>query len=443
MSKDKIAIFGAGVSGITFAHFLGEPVTIFEKESRIGGLCRSFQSQAGIYWDIGPHITFSKDQETLDFMTSLVPMAQIRRSNQIFYQGRYVKYPFENDLASLPERDRDYCLDTFLNNPYENYPADNMLAFFYKTFGEGITRSFLEPYNRKIWKYETSFMDTQMVERIPKPPPEDVINSAKGIQTEGYKHQLYFHYPKQGAYQSLVDALLARTPNIDPLLLDHPITRVEKTPAGFVVSAGDGEHEFDRIVSTMPIHELIPLLHPAPPQAVVDALSKLYYNSIHITIVHAEGDHIGDHFALTIADPDVPFHRLSRLNFLGESYHNPGSTTLMVEITFRPGLKEDISAAEVNPLVVEHLDKLKLVPADKVTSVETNTFKYAYVIYDIDHRKNTDTVLDYLRSIGIEPLGRFGTFEYINSDQAILRARNAAKDYKAKLLADTPKSAVV
>ena len=168
---------------------------MFEKESRIGGLCRSFQSQEGIYWDIGPHITFSKDQETLDFMTSLVPMAQIRRSNQIFYQGRYVKYPFENDLASLPERDRDYCLDTFLNNPYENYPADNMLAFFYKTFGEGITRSFLEPYNRKIWKYETSFMDTQMVERIPKPPPEDVINSAKGIQTEGYKHQLYFHYP--------------------------------------------------------------------------------------------------------------------------------------------------------------------------------------------------------------------------------------------------------
>ena len=45
-----------------------------------------------------------------------------------------------------------------------------MIQFFYKIFGEGITRTYLEPYNRKIWKFDPSFMDTQMVERIPKPP---------------------------------------------------------------------------------------------------------------------------------------------------------------------------------------------------------------------------------------------------------------------------------
>ena len=67
-------------------------------------------------------------------------------------------------------------------------------------------RTYLEPYNRKIWKFDPSFMDTQMVERIPKPPKNDIINSAKGIKSEGYKHQLYFQYPKSKGIQALFDA---------------------------------------------------------------------------------------------------------------------------------------------------------------------------------------------------------------------------------------------
>ena len=81
-----------------------------------------------------------------------------------------------------------------------------MLQFFLKNFGEGITRTYLEPYNRKIWKFDPTFMDTQMVERIPKPPKQDIIKSAKGINTEGYKHQLYFHYPIKNGIQSLFDS---------------------------------------------------------------------------------------------------------------------------------------------------------------------------------------------------------------------------------------------
>ena len=71
-----------------------------------------------------------------------------------------------------------------------------MKDFFLKNFGEGIFNLYLGPYNNKIWKMNTSKLDTQMVERIPRPPDQDIINSAKGVVTEGYKHQLYFHYPK-------------------------------------------------------------------------------------------------------------------------------------------------------------------------------------------------------------------------------------------------------
>ena len=72
---------------------------------------------------------------------------------------------------------------------------------------------------------------------------------------------------------------------------------------------------------------------------------------------------------------------------------------------------------------------MELIDVNKVESITTRSFKYAYVIYDKDHRKNTDKILDYLRSINIEPLGRFGTFEYINSDKAIELSKELAENF--------------
>ena len=159
-------------------------ITILEKEDAIGGLCRSIHKD-GYTYDIGPHILFSKDKEMLNLMLDVVPeTTRLKRSNQIIHKGRYVQYPFENDLSKLPEEDLNYCITAFRNNPYENYDAQNMLQFFLKTFGEGITNLYLRPYNEKIWKHDPSFMDTQMVERIPRPTDEEIMRSAAGETVE-------------------------------------------------------------------------------------------------------------------------------------------------------------------------------------------------------------------------------------------------------------------
>ena len=428
MNKSKIGILGGGVSSLAFSHFYEEKVSIIEKESNLGGLCRSFIDDDGIAWDIGPHITFSKNQEILEFIISLTKMNELKRSNRIIHDGRFIKYPFENDLSSLSDKDRDYCLNTFLDNPYENYPSTNMLEFFYEIFGEGITRLFLEPYNRKIWKYETSFMDKQMVERIPKPPPEDIIASAKGEQTEGYLHQLYFHYPEKGGFQTIVNSLAKKIENKAEVSLENKIVEINLS-SDIEIVTDKQKFNFDKIISTIPIHELLPIINPKPPSEIMEALSKLKYNSIHITCLKVKGDWLGDNFAITIADPDIIFHRLSRLNFLGEHYAQRGYTNIMVETTFRKGLKEDLDHTTLEDKIIKDLKSLDIVNVEKIENIFTNTFKYAYVIYDQNHRKNTDLVLDYLRSVNITPLGRFGTFEYINSDKAIELAKELAEKF--------------
>jgi len=428
MMNKNLVILGGGISSLAFAYFYKKNLEIIEKESSLGGLCRSFTDEDGVSWDIGPHISFSKNKEILDFIISLTPMNKLKRSNRIVHDGRLVKYPFENDLSSLSKKDKDYCLNTFLDNPYENYPSSNMLEFFYETFGEGITRLFLEPYNRKIWKYETTFMDKQMVERIPKPPAQDIIDSASGKETEGYLHQLYFHYPKEGGFQSLVNSLVSKIQNHTKFHLNNEIKKVDIGDSIKIVT-NTYEFEFSNVISTIPIHELLPLISPTPPLEVMSALKKLMYNSIHISCIKVKGDYLGNNFALTVADPNIIFHRLSKLNFLGDSYYKDGFTNIMVETTYRKGLKEDLPHDELEKIIIKDLSKLDLIDITNIESIRTRSFKYAYVIYDNDHRKNTDLVLNYLQSIGITPLGRFGTFEYINSDKAIEVAKELAQNF--------------
>ena len=421
-----IGLLGGGISALAFAYYSGLDSIILEKEDRLGGLCRSFD-MGGVSCDIGPHIFFSRNDEALEELKSFAPMHRLRRSNKILYKGEYVKYPFENDLYHLPVEDRRYCVETFVNNPYEGYDADNMLTFFYRTFGEGITRCYLEPYNRKIWKFEPAFMDLQMVGRIPKPPPEDIIRSAEGESTEGYTHQLHFWYPQSGGAESVIRGLRQRCGNIREVHLESAVEAVRRRPDGsFEVTAGGRRHDFPRIVSTIPLHELLPRLTPAPPPDVQAALQRMYFNSIHITVVNASRDNLGDNFSINLPDPEVPFHRLNKLDFLGEAYHIPGTCSLMVEITYRKHTPFDLPQDVIAELVVEHLDRLDLVPADAVNFARTMSFPYAYVIYDKAHRENTDKVLAWLESIGIMSIGRFGAFVYINTDQAIVQAKDAA-----------------
>ena len=206
----KITILGGGLSALSLAYFLQdraeiEQIDILEQAQKVGGLCRTYNKN-GIEYDVGPHIIFSKDKEILDWMNNLLGenKEEHRRSNRILYKNRFVQYPFENDLSKLPKEDKDYCVNGFMHNPYEDYDAENMLQFFLKTFGEGITNLYLRPYNEKIWKFDPSLMDTQMVNRIPKPPKEDILRSASGETVDGYTHQLYFTYPKQGGTEALI-----------------------------------------------------------------------------------------------------------------------------------------------------------------------------------------------------------------------------------------------
>ena len=115
----RYGIIGAGPSGLATALFLKEKTLVLEKENHPGGHASSFTDQ-GYTFDYGPHILFSKNKAILNFIVSSLGknVQKQKRNNKISYKGRLIKYPFENDLHSLPIQDNFECLNSFLFNPF-------------------------------------------------------------------------------------------------------------------------------------------------------------------------------------------------------------------------------------------------------------------------------------------------------------------------------------
>ena len=422
-------ILGAGLSGLSFAHFSGKECLLLEKEATPGGLCKSFGSPKH---DIGPHIFFSKDKKALEFLKSLTSMQKIRRANFIYYKDRLVRYPFENDLYSLPKKDREYCLKKFLNNSsHKRFKPKNMHQWFLKTFGEGITESYLEPYNSKLWKCHPSEMNTQMVERIPNPPEQHIIDSAKGKFHEGYTHQLYFWYPKSGGANAIINGLIKKTPNAK-IVTNADVLSVTRLSSGvFTITydTGGGYEQVRcrRLVSTIPLNLLIHMLEPFAAPKISNLVKELDYVSLYVTVLKVPNHDCFNALAVTFPDPNLSFHRITKLNFLGESYSTPNTTYLMVETSQKKNIRQK-QPKEITDNTIKQLKDNKLIPASCDVTGSTKFFKFAYPIYNLEHKTCVPSILKWIKSLGILTLGRFGTWEYLNTDAIVTQAKNAVEE---------------
>lgn len=432
----KTVILGGGLSGLSTAYFLQEKqsyddITILEKESTTGGLCRSIRKDGYIY-DIGPHILFSKDKEMLELMLSVLDEGKndLVRSNKILYKGIPVQYPFENDLSKLPEDDLKYCINAFNNNPYEDYNVSNMIQFFLKTFGEGITNTYLRPYNEKIWKYDPAFMNTSMVDRIPKPTQEEIRRSAAGETIQGYLHQLYFSFPKNRGIQGVPEGFERRLEKDKcHVVTNAEVTRITKKADKFTISTIDHEYEADKLISTMPIHELVNV-YEGSTEEVKSITDRLRYNSIIIAFVKMPYDLCGENFAYMIPDKNVIFHRISKMDFLGSEYHHSeNEATYMVEVTYRKNdYNDNLSEEELKNRIREGLVSIGFARnTDDAEFIDITRYQYAYVIYDLEHTQNMTYLRNFFNKEGITLNGRFGNFEYWNMDRILRESLELSK----------------
>ena len=420
----KIGILGGGLTGLTIASNLKYDCEVLEKNKECGGLCRSLKKQGFTFDWGGAHIIFGRDKKFIDHLKKTLGgnWKKNKRNNKIFFKGRYVKYPFENGLSDLSPQDNFECLYRYLNNPYKK--STNFKEWLYFNFGQGIAEKYLIPYNQKIWKYPLEKISLHWVERVPKPPLEDIIKSSIGIPTEGYTHQLYFYYPKKGGIQSLIRIFEKKAPFI---LKEFKIKKIKKEGKQWVVFGEKEKRFFDKLISTIPVFDLFSYLENVPPD-VKKALKSLKYNSLITVMLGLKQKKLSEFTAVYIPQKEFLFNRLAfPANF--SRYNVPkGKSSIVAEITTKP---EDniwrLSDQKIIQRVINDLAKMRIIDKKDIIFKKAMRSKYAYVVYDKDYQKNVDKVRYFAKKVGIELCGRFGQFEYLNMDACIERGFDLAR----------------
>jgi protoporphyrinogen oxidase len=437
----KTAILGGGLTGITLARLLAEKgveVIVLERETDYGGLCRSL-IDSGFTFDIGgSHIIFSRDEQVLTFMNdSLGENSQHNiRNTKIFYKGRYIKYPFENGLNQLPKDELFFCINEFIKTLIavekgELAPPGNFREWIIHTFGKGIADLYLIPYNEKIWKFPTEKMSLHWVEgRIPRPPVEDIIKSAIGIETEGYTHQSVFTYPRKGGIEALVRTIAS--PIEKCIRTGFNISSIRKEGEKYLISDGDNIIIADRCISTIPLQRLLESLGNVP-EGVRKSCNELKYNSIACVFIGVRGK-LHDISWMYVPDKDMGlFNRISFPSNYSPEVAPAGHSAILAEITYHEG--DDVSGMSDQKIIDRVIKALKNMDIVKnredivYTALERQ--KFAYVIYDLDYKKNIATIKNFCEKIGVGLVGRFSEFEYLNMDGCIRSAMDFVRNYES------------
>jgi len=429
------AIIGAGASGLSLTLMLDGDVTIFERSGRTGGHCHA-TIRDGWTFDRGPHIMFSRDREVLDFMIASLGdnVHQSRRNNRVFVDGHLVKYPLENDLASLALESRTRCLLDYLFNDHAQLAENpsNLDEWFVGNFGEGMTDLYFRPYNEKVWNVPLRELSMSWSERIPSPPPEDVVKGALGVSTEGYLHQLNYHYPLVGGYQAITDAWTKR---IAPgaLRLDTPVTSVAKNGDGVDVTTTGGTEHFDRVVSTAPMASLLNMVTDVP-ASIRDAVASLRVNPIDVITLGYRGTDRNKFTAVYFADENYLPNRVSSPSVFSPRNAPDGCFSLQAEITFPPG---DGYLAISDENLVTHVHEgfvsSGLVdPDSEPVFSDVQRLEFAYVVYTVGYENAVASVREWARSVGITIHGRFGSFDYLNVDGCVRRSQELASELNGR-----------
>ena len=282
--KTDVLILGGGLAGLSTAHHLGQAGVasrlVVEARSAVGGTAGSVR-QDGFVFDYTGHLLHLHDSYGKDFILGLLGdnVSSLERRASIYSQGIYTRYPFQANVHGLPAKTVAECVAGFLKTVHRPRPSrPDFLSWSRATFGDGITRYFMKPYNEKLWQISLSRLTTEWQGRfVPKPTVSEVLYGALTEQNKLFGYNATFRYPVRGGIQSLPDSLAARlepgvvrvNARVEAVDLQQKVARV----------AGLGDVHYERLVNTLPLNQFIDLAGPWPAD-VRSARRRLRWNTV-------------------------------------------------------------------------------------------------------------------------------------------------------------------
>jgi len=441
----KITILGSGAAGLSCSYHAGhQNCIIFEKNEYFGGHLYSHQNN-GFIWDEGPHVSFTKIPYVQDLFYKSVKGELLEFSSNVsnWFKGSWIPHPAQSNLFAAPEILRKSCLKDFLKahkKKDKNKIPRNYEEWLLNAFGETFTKTFPKAYTKKYWTVEARELATDWIgNRVYYPKKEDFINGSK-MQLNKQTHYIdKFRYPSRGGFKSFVNELRLDS-NIK---FNHKVSKIDLKNKIIFFNNGK-QHSFERLISTLPLPELIKIILNVPPE-IKHAADLLLCSSLLLVNITANHKALKPYHWLYVYDDNKLSTRINHIDLLSSGNTPKDKTGVQVEVYFssKKPLTDDIS--EIKKKVVQEVKEMGLIIQEE--SVHTQIVKYANVIFDHNRRSAQNKVLNWLEQFGLEredddlePItnwqkkcrvksgnlmlaGRYGQWKYYWSDDCVMRGK--------------------
>ncbi|MDD1705762.1 MAG: FAD-dependent oxidoreductase, partial [Methanoregulaceae archaeon] len=401
-----------------------------------GGLART-ETFDGFSFDHSIHILYSLDPYAQELIRNKLLKDNIHRQVRqsfCFTEGVFTEYPYQTNNFGLP-------LEVIVENlmglieariaAQKGEKPQHFEEWIYRTFGCGIADHFMVPYNRRLWAWDLKKMSYDWItDRVPVPEIEDVLQGALHPPVKKHGPNQEFWYPVTGGIAALPRAFQRFIPP-DRLWLNTTVTAIDGIRREVMLA--DGRHiRYGRLISTVPLPGLVCLLTESVPSVVQKCARGLKFNTVHTVNIGLDGSALGPiesmHWIYFPEDSTI-FHRASIPGNFSPSMIPDGCSSLQLEVSesvHRPCSREPLTGRCLEDLI--RIGILKDRDRKRVRIAHTVTLNPAYIIYDLQHRDNIRTISHYLSQLNISSKGRFGEWEYLNMDQAIMSGKRAVED---------------
>lgn len=298
----------------------------------------------------------------------------------------------------------------------------NFLEWLQNGFGKGILDLFLVPYNRKVWGYDPSEMNTEwMGERVATVDLARITaNILSGKDDASWGPNNTFRFPLRGGTGAIWQQVYEK---VDPSKFRFNATVVGVDADAKVLRLADGTQvAYSALVSTMPLDKLCGLvtgdgLAHLPAQA-----PHFRYSSTHVVGIGLTGQppaHLKHQCWMYFPEDDCPFYRVTVFsNYSPYHVPQPGRQwSLMAEVcetSNRP-----VDATQIVAQVVQGFYNTQLLDADRdvIVSRFHRRLEYGYPTPFYGREELCTPVFAALEGKDILSRGRFGAWKYEVSNQ--------------------------
>lgn len=394
-------ILGGGITGIAAARRLQqlgrENFLLLEGENEPGGLCRT-KFVDGHWFDIGGgHVLHSKFPEVLDWIFEHIPKDNFNKFDTkvlIDLEGHPVEFPIELNLWQLPTELQIKYLRSYIKAASnEDMKYENFEDWIRNYLGDEIADNYMIPYNKKLWCMDISRLNTDWLIKIPKTDLDLILKTIiekKSNFTEEVVSHKSFYYPKEGGFQTIFDSIYKHIEGNVKLGV-----KAESLKYDGEIWTINGQYKTKKIICTVP-WTLLNIEIEGSNFDFEGEFKNLEYLSDVISLWEREPYEHDAHWKY-IPSPDVEQHREFYIhNFAPHS--KPGG--VMTDINRKRWVENEKKWSAGVPLY-EHENI------------------YSYPLPTKVYKESVRKILDHTKEYGLYGLGRWGQWQYFNTDQCV------------------------